>query len=374
MLKKFNDIVENRHQYARDWKARTGGKVLGIFCTYVPEDIIYAADNILPVRILGGLQPQDVAESHIAGIYCPFCRDTLAQGLQGKYDYLDGIMIAKSCLHMAQAFHSWTLHIPVSFSHFMGVPALVGSQHATEYLAEEMTDFKQNLEKWTGKAITDKDLDRGIDIVNTTRRHLRKFYELRKPEPPLLSGAEAVTLVLAAQLADKRELNPMLAKLQKELPGRKDGPKPATRIMVVGSENHDLEVLKLIESRGTNIVIDEQCTGSRYFWNEVIPQKDRIVAIAQRFIDRPRCPLKDVTERKRLEHILDLAKEYNVRGALLVHQKFCAPHQYDIPRINDLLRKNGIPTYVLELDTTIHRGSVATRTEAFLEMLELEVV
>ncbi|MBF8265879.1 MAG: BzdN, partial [Dehalococcoidia bacterium] len=142
----------------------------------------------------------------------------------------------------------------------------------------------------------------------------------------------------------------------------------------VGSENHDLEVLKLIESRGANIVIDEQCTGSRYFWNEVIPQKDRIVAIAQRFIDRPRCPLKDVTERKRLEHILDLAKEYNVRGALLVHQKFCAPHQYDIPRINDLLRKNGIPTYVLELDTTIHRGSVATRTEAFLEMLELEVV
>ncbi|MBF8304391.1 MAG: Benzoyl-CoA reductase, bzd-type, BzdN subunit [Dehalococcoidia bacterium] len=106
MLKKFNDIVENRHQYAREWKARTGGKVLGIFCTYVPEDIIYAAENILPVRILGGLQPQDVAESHIAGIYCPFCRDTLAQGLQGKYDYLDGIMIAKSCLHMAQAFHA----------------------------------------------------------------------------------------------------------------------------------------------------------------------------------------------------------------------------------------------------------------------------
>lgn len=374
MLEKFNNFVEDRHQYAREWKARTGGKVLGIFCTYVPEDIIYAAGDILPVRILGGLQPQDVSESHIAGLYCPFCRDCLAQGLMGKYDYVDGIMIAKSCLHMAQAFHSWSLHIPVTFSHFMGVPALVGSPHATEYLADEMQDFRQNLEKWIGRSITDKDLDKGIEIVNTTRRLLRQIYELRKSQPPLISGAEATALVLAAQLTDKRELNPLLAKLQQELPERKDGPKPGARIMVIGSENHDLELLKLIESRGANIVIEEQCTGSRYFWNEVVPQEDRLRAIAQRFIDRPRCPLKDVTERKRLEHVSSLVKEFNAQGVLLVHQKFCAPHEYDIPRINEMLRKDGIPTYILEMDTTVHRGSVATRTEAFLEMLELEVV
>ena len=58
----------------------------------------------------------------------------------------------------------------------------------------------------------------------------------------------------------------------------------------------------------------------------------------------------------------------------MLHQKFCAPHEYDIPRIAGMLRENGIPSYLLELDVTIHRGSVATRTEAFLEMLELEVV
>jgi len=28
-------------------------------------------------------------------MFCPFCRDVLEQGLKGRYNYLDGIMIAK---------------------------------------------------------------------------------------------------------------------------------------------------------------------------------------------------------------------------------------------------------------------------------------
>ena len=66
-LEQMSQIVENRHDYARQWKSRTGGKVLGYFCTYVPEELVYAA-GILPVRILGGLEPQDVSEAYIPGM------------------------------------------------------------------------------------------------------------------------------------------------------------------------------------------------------------------------------------------------------------------------------------------------------------------
>ena len=57
MITKFRDWNANRHSYAKEWKEKTGGKVLGYFCTYVPEEILYAA-NILPIRILGGHEPQ----------------------------------------------------------------------------------------------------------------------------------------------------------------------------------------------------------------------------------------------------------------------------------------------------------------------------
>ena len=121
LFDQFRDWYKNRHDYATAWKERTGGKVMGYFCTYVPEEILYAAD-ILPVRILGSHEPQDVTEPHIFAMFCPFCRDCLAQGLKGRFDYLDGIMIAQSCLHIRQAFTSWDIHIPTDYSYYLPHP------------------------------------------------------------------------------------------------------------------------------------------------------------------------------------------------------------------------------------------------------------
>jgi len=73
----FRNWRLGRAEYARQWKQRTGGKVIGYFCTYAPEELMYAA-GILPVRILGSHEVQDVTESHIFGMFCPFCRDCLA--------------------------------------------------------------------------------------------------------------------------------------------------------------------------------------------------------------------------------------------------------------------------------------------------------
>ena len=127
MLEMFKEWYEARHEYAKEWKKKNPkGKVMGYFCTYVPEEILYAAD-ILPVRILGSHEPQDVTEPHIFGMYCPFCRDCLAQGLKGRYDYLDGVMIAQSCLHIRQAFTSWQLHIPTAYSYYLPMPHNVQS-------------------------------------------------------------------------------------------------------------------------------------------------------------------------------------------------------------------------------------------------------
>ncbi|MDO8635519.1 MAG: 2-hydroxyacyl-CoA dehydratase family protein, partial [Dehalococcoidia bacterium] len=70
MLENFHQVVKNRHRYAKEWKTRTGGKVVGCFCSYVPEEILYAA-GILPVRLLGSNEPQDISESHIASMFCP---------------------------------------------------------------------------------------------------------------------------------------------------------------------------------------------------------------------------------------------------------------------------------------------------------------
>src|SRR4030066_289223 len=304
MFEVFKNWEKQRHTYAKEWKKTTGGKVLGYFCTYVPEEILYAA-GVLPVRILGSHEPTDLTEPHIfGGMFCPFSRDCLAQGLKGRYDYLDGIMIAQSCLH--------------------------------------------------------------------SRRLLHQVYSTRKQENPPLTGEEAMEMVISNQMTDKSEHNQALGDLVKNLEGRKLDRQTGTRLMQIGSENDDIPFIHMLESLNATVVIDEHCTGTRYFWNEVVTQNDLIKAISKRYIDRPPCPSKDWEVRRRIPHILSLAKEYQVSGAILIQQKFCDPHELDIPAIAKALETNGIRTLFLEFDVTVPIGQFKTRCEAFLEILQQE--
>lgn len=373
MVKAFSELVENRHDYAADWKERKKGRLFGYLCTYVPEEIIYAA-GILPVRILGAQEPQSVSDAHIYPMYCPFCRDCLAQGLLGRYNYLDGIVMARSCMHIMQTFWSWIMNVPISYQYFTGMPSLIAAPRAMEFLVQELVGFKKSLEAWKGSPISNQDLDHAIEVYNTNRRLLRQLYELRRSEPPLISGAEAMEVVLSSMLVDKAEHNRLLAELLKGLPERKNRPESGTRLLVAGSENHDLQLIRSIEELGANIVIEELCTGSRYFWNEVIPGEDRLSAIAARYLSRPVCPNKDVTlEQRRPQHILSLVRDFNVQAAVLLQSKFCTPHEFDIPITTRTLREANIPTYSMEVDIMVDKEWVRRRVESLLEILQIEV-
>jgi benzoyl-CoA reductase subunit C len=371
MFDQFKDWYENRHEYAKKWKERTGGKVIGYFCTYVPEEILYAA-NILPVRILGSHEPQDVSEPHIFAMFCPFCRDCLAQGLKGRFDYLDGITIAQSCLHIRQAFTSWDLHIPVDFSYYLPHPMHVQSPHAVTYLTEELKEFKKAIEEWTGKTITNDDIKRGIEIMNKNRRLLQEVYELRKGPNPPLTGLEAMIMVVSSQMTDKEEHNRELESVLQKLPSR-DIDNSGERLIIIGSEDDDTEFIEMVENLGARIVIDEHCTGTRYFDKEVKVNGDPLKAISERYVNRTPCPSKDWPDRTRLDHIVELTKDYDVQGAIIMQMKFCDPHELDTVAIKEKLEKDvGIPTIFLEFDVTVPIGQFKTRVEAFLEILREE--
>ncbi|MBI5360844.1 MAG: benzoyl-CoA reductase, bzd-type, subunit N [Planctomycetes bacterium] len=369
MFEQMQNWYDKRHAYAKEWKKNhPGGKVLGCFCTYVPEELVYAA-GVLPVRLLGSHEPQSVTEPHIFGMYCPFCRDVLAQGLQKRYDYLDGITISQSCLHIRQAYTSWQMHVPTGFSYYLPMPNCVQSPHALSYLKGEFLAFKNALEKWTGNEITDEKLRQATELVNTNRRLMRQVYDLRKQDNPPMTGLEAMYMVVSSQMTDKNDHSKLLEKILKELPGRKMDRQTGARLMIIGSEDDDTAFIKMVESVGATLVVDDHCTGTRQFWNETELKGDVLTSIAKRYIDRPACPSKDWPERRRLPHILKLAKDFNAKGAIIIQQKFCDPHELDIPAIIKDLKKNGIPSLFLEFDVTVPIGPFRTRVEAFLEMI-----
>ena len=179
-------------------------------------------------------------------------------------------------------------------------------------------------------------------------------------------------MVVSGQIMDKAEHNVILEKLIPELTSSSNRISKGARLMVVGAGNDDTNLIRNIESWGANIVIDDHCAGSRYFWNEVVPAADRLRSIADRYIQKPPCPIKDYPERRRIPHILELAREFKVKGAVLIQQKRCEPHEYDMPVIESTFNQNKIPTLMLEVDNDTSFEQMRTRVEAFLEMIRME--
>jgi len=382
-LKRFSEWVDTRHDYAQRWKKETGGKVVGYICTYVPEEILYAA-NILPVRILGSKVPDSSSRVYHHDMWCPFSHDCLSTALRGDFDYLDGIVTTLSCLHMRQVF--WLMRDKCEFdwSYFIPFPhGTTNNPYAEEYAASELENFKVAVEEWTGSKITKSDLEASIEIYNKNRKLMKKIYELRKGDNPPITGLHSMEMVLASQLVDKKAHNEVLESLLEKLENVESDREQGSRLMLIGSENDDRDFMRLVEyeiNYPATFVFEEHCTGARYFWSQISQNNNLVEALAKYYVDRIPCPSKDwgaaegKDERRRFSFIKEIAKEYRVDGTILMQQKFCNPHELDIPGLRDLFKELNIPTYTLEFDQTTPVGQFSTRVEAFLESIGEEIL
>ncbi|MFC1920528.1 2-hydroxyacyl-CoA dehydratase [Chloroflexota bacterium] len=370
VMDEFHNIVNSPHQFASDWKEKTDGKVLGYIGTNLPEELVYAA-GILPVRLLGCNEPETVTGQYMfGGAFCTFARDCFAQALNGKYNYVNGLVYGNCCIHERQVYESWRRHMPVYYSHQVVVPNYLLNPNAKEFLIGELENFKNSLEEWIGHSISLESLDKAIDIYNTNRRLMLSIYELMRADNPTVTWAEVAEIALTGILMDKEAHNQLLEKALEELPKRGGTGINGPRLMILGSVNNNMEAIKFIDSLGGQVVIDDYCTGNRYYQKEVIPEENRLAALATRMIEKPPCPLKDIPERRRPSHIAQLADDYKVQGAIYTIQRMCDPHGLDYPIIEATLQEKGIPMLKLELDLDLPLGQFRTRIEAFLEMLE----
>ncbi len=367
-MERFHKILQNRHEYARTWKKKTSSKVIGYYEPYMPEEIVYAA-GALPVRLLGQHEPDDATDRQMYS-NCACSRDILNQFIKGQYDYIDGLINAEGCQWMLNAFQTTLNNQPKLFNHYIFVPDYVDGKTSKDVMRSELEVFKKALEKCTGKRIKDSDLDRAIEVYNTNRRLMRQVYELRQADNPVVLGSEAMEMVLASQIMDKAEMNKMLEDAIAKLAKRKPRQDTGVRLMLIGSDTSDAALEKLVEELGANVVIDEICTGSCYFWNEVIPQPDRLMAISLRYLGRPHCALKDNNWRRRPAHIHQLYEDYQAQGVIIAKQIYCHPHGTDNPLIWKILRERNIPFHYFERDTTLPYEETRLRMEAFINMLK----
>lgn len=365
-LESFRNLVLSRHDIAKRWK-REGKPVVGWTCTYTPEEVIYAA-NALPVRVLGSLERTTLADAYLPQNVCSFCRSCFDQALRGKYDYLDGYIVSNTCDYCGMMYDMWKYHVKVPYFYFINTPH-TRSKKAHDFFYEEVKRLKQSLEENFKTAISKESLKNAIKVYNENRVLLKKVYDLRKKNPPLISGVEALEIVLSSMLTSKEEHNKLLKQLLSQIENRANTPKSGTRLLVSGSVMDNVEMIKIIEGTRANVVADDLCTGSRYFWDLVKPAADLLRAIADRYLDKIPCPFT-VHSEDRFKHTLEMAKKYDVEGAIVFVLKFCDTHLFDAPVLAEELKARGLPVLYLEWEHAMSGiAQLKTRIEAFIEMV-----
>lgn len=375
MEEKLKNLIQgnselNRTKWALAWKDR-GKKVIGVACPYVPEEVIYAAD-MLPWRVTGSWQ----GSMRFAPIYRPVSTNLYYNGvlenfLGGKLDFLDGLVITNR-YDDSRRFYDVLAHIgKPPFLHIMYFPHQ-DNELSYQALGKSITNLKVQLGEFRGEEISEDSLHHAVEIYNKMRSLLMKVYELRRKEPPPLSGAEVLGITTAAMVMPKDEFNKELEALLPYVEGREGSFKNLRpRLLVSADQIDNPAYLQLIEDAGTIIAMDDMDTGSRYFWDYVNPNmNDIIYALAKRYIIGPR-DARMLNWDQQVDRVIEWAKLYKIDGILELVLLYYFPREFRVPFFKDKLRKSGIPSTSIQVEYHLSNvGQMLTRIGAFAEILQ----
>jgi benzoyl-CoA reductase subunit C len=381
-LAKAKEIYENRSARVKELRAE-GKKIVGYPCIYVPLEMLTALD-LVPYRIYGDIrEPVTEADRGLQTAFCPIMRSAFDLGLKGKYDFLDGFVAAHSCDPQEKCMRVWLSLIKYPYTHFLDVPATL-HEGSWEYFKGQLTTLKKTLESFTAKVMTQARLGEAIEAHNLQRALVRELYDLRKPDPPLISGTETLQVIKALTSIPVEEGNELLRQVITEVKNRKDGPqkKPA-RLLVWGNTMDDISHIETIEGNEANIVMDDHCGGSRAYRTDIELTEDLLDGLADYYLEKlipPRTFREAVPGETRKDWAADLEsrfgyigeyiKDWNVNGVVMQLVRYCDPHGFEQPAIKDYFDSLGIPSVYLEHDYS--EGALAplrTRVQGFLEVI-----
>ena len=376
-IKYFDHVLHESHgeRVAELIEARKDGrKFIGTFCIYVPEEIAMAADAI-PVALCGGTQFSiPYGEKMFPRDICPLIKSTFGLALSKTCPYgpIKDLGVGETTCDAKKK--AWDV---VNF-HVMEVPQKKGDLDFALW-HQAVVDFKTRVEQLTGKKVEAERLSAAIKIMNEKRRALQKLNELRKHDPPPISGLDALVVMQAALNDEPVRFTEHLQKLNAELDERiRSGVSPFSkgvkRIMISGcpSVMGNWKVHSLIEKTGAAIVIDETCTGTRYFENLVEDGKrdinGQLAALAERYM-KINCACFS-PNNERMESIEKIINAYEVNGVLQYILQYCHGYNVEAIRVANVLKKRNMPNIKIVTDYAEEDiGQLRTRIDAFLEQV-----
>jgi len=356
--------------YGQLTNIRSTKKIIGSTLADVPEEVIHAA-GLHPFLILGTNKPISHASALLPDNSCSLARSNLELLIGYQEDFFDGFVLSEVCDTTQHLSDIWRRKFPdVYFANFLA-PRQVNRPSAHYWYAQECRRLQTELEKYTGRAITDEDLWNSFRLFNDNRALLRRLYDFKREMPALLSNRSFFDIVKAGFFMDKKEHTRLVKQVVDWVQEEREGVAEKNRYfraIAAGIVVEPPQMFDLMDQVRANIVGDNLCTATRYIDYDVALDGDPAEALADRHLRKPHfSPINDDPTRI-YNDLLDLYREKGAEAIFYIHIKYCESQDYDLPDIKMKMRDEGIP--FLELETeyqTTHLAQMRTRLQAFCE-------
>lgn len=351
-----------------------GGKVVGIYCTYCPQELVLAAGAI-PVGLCGTSEtPISAAEESLPRNLCPLIKSSFGFAITDTcpfFHFSDLIIGETTCDGKKKMFEIMQNLKPV---HIMQLPHLNNTGASFELWVDEIRRLKIRLEEELNTVITDEAIWKAVDIINREKNALKAIFDLNRTDPPPLSGLELLTVVWSRNFSsNKEEMIERFHRLVKETesPTRESG-KTAPRVLLtgcpvgLGSE----KVIRLTEELGAHVVAMENCSGYKTLGLLTdTDASDPFTALAQKYLAIPCSCMSPNTYR--MDLLNSMIEDFAVDAVIDLTWQACHTYNIEAYQVGSLVKEKGLPYLHLESDySTADLESLKVRIEAMLEMVE----
>ena len=371
----FKNSYEPRIAQLKDEREK-GIKIVGTFCLYVPDEIIFAAGADRIVLCGGRADTIPVAEQSLPRNICPLIKSSFGAVVDAccggnlacpHIPLVDVVVAEATCDGKKKMYEILHEYIP---TYVLDLPQKPGNPEALKYFLSELRKFGKFMEGVTGTIVSSDALRREIRSANETKRLLHRLFALRRRDPPPITGSEILSVMQKQFFLSPDQFRQGVSELCDEMEHTMPDARAGPRIMISGCPMAagNTKVPDIIEQKGGVIVVEESCTGTRSFWDFVDENEDPWEALAERYLEIP-CACMTPNDQ-RVARIVDLAKLYDVQGVVYYTLQFC--HAYNIERLHvqKALKKEKIPLLAIESDYgDSDKEQIGIRIDAFLEMI-----
>jgi len=343
------DLVEDPdYPTVKRWR-ENGGKVVGHFQVYFPEEIAHAA-GLLPLKIRGAQVDGMESESHFGSYLCSIIKTSLELALTDKVK-LEMFVTHPICDAARNLAAIWGRNFPYKCQ-ILYLPQNPNSRHSVHYLKNEYRRLQRDLEAIAGRRISDDDLRRSLAVFNETRRYMRELYAIKRETPWLITADEAFILVALAGFIPREEYNTFMQTVLPMVKQRQTKKQDKMRVVFEGGfcEQPPIDLLQTID-RSCYLVDDDLMIGLRWFLDDVPESGDPLHNLAEAYIENSTySPVQHDLRKPKEKMLLQRIRNANAEAAIITAAKMCEPGLEEQVTYSKMLDAEGIPYFISEFE------------------------